>query len=161
MALKRVEPRSYRPDLRERESELADVESLVGFGSWEWDLSSSTAVFSDEFCRILELPLGSALNAGRFLELVHPDDRESVVRQLDLARAGEKSSLRFRVVRMDGEVRDVLLVHMGRALFAHDGDAEARRWSMNARSLGEWLNGLANSSWCYGRYGVTVARGIA
>jgi diguanylate cyclase (GGDEF)-like protein/PAS domain S-box-containing protein len=114
MALERVEPRSYESELRERERELADMQSLAGFGSWEWDLSGPTAILSDEFCRILELPLGSTLNAGRFLDLVHPDDRESVVRQLDRARAGEKSSLRFRMIRADGEVRDVLGGCVGR-----------------------------------------------
>ncbi|MDX6668375.1 MAG: hypothetical protein QOK04_1755, partial [Solirubrobacteraceae bacterium] len=62
---------------------------------------------SDELYRIFGLE-PSEVAAGRLLSLVHPDDRERVVREREEAAAsGEAFSSEWRLLRPDGEMRTI------------------------------------------------------
>lgn len=72
------------PFALERELELsrrrlAEAEALARIGSWEWDIANDRVVWSDQLYRIYGLEPGEVEPTyQRFLERVHPDDREAV-----------------------------------------------------------------------------------
>jgi diguanylate cyclase (GGDEF)-like protein/PAS domain S-box-containing protein len=94
-------------DLHRLERQFADSQQLAHVGSWERNMSSERAVWSDELCRIFGQPLGYSPTAEDFARLVHPEDREQVAGHLRRARTGPPSEARYRIVRPDGAVRHV------------------------------------------------------
>ena len=65
--------------LRTSERRLAEAQRIARIGSWEWDLEHDRITASAELGELFGLGPGSfpSTYAG-FLELVHPDDRETV-----------------------------------------------------------------------------------
>jgi diguanylate cyclase (GGDEF)-like protein/PAS domain S-box-containing protein len=114
MALDGVDQSSLEADLRDRERQLEDAQALAHFGSWKWDLSRPTAVWSDALCRIFGRPEGFSPTCEQFVALVHPDDRASVEATISDAVDGKCFGVTgsYRIVRPDGEVRHV---HGGRS----------------------------------------------
>jgi PAS domain S-box-containing protein len=67
--------------LRERRSraQLAEAQRIARIGSWEWDLTRNRVTWSEELYRIFGLnPQEFEPSHEAFMDLVHPDDRESV-----------------------------------------------------------------------------------
>jgi PAS domain S-box-containing protein len=95
--------------LEEALRRLAEAQAIAHLGSWEWDVARDVVTWSDEMFRIYGLePQSCAVDYARFLESVHPDDRELVDKAVQQA-FGDASSFEFehRVVRPDGEERRV------------------------------------------------------
>jgi PAS domain S-box-containing protein len=66
--------------LRDSESRLADAQRIAHVGNWETDFIEGVDVWSDETFRILGLePQQEEASMERFMEAVHPEDRERVV----------------------------------------------------------------------------------
>jgi diguanylate cyclase (GGDEF)-like protein/PAS domain S-box-containing protein len=87
---------------------LADAQAAARLGSFEIDLRTGDISRSDELCRILGLPVGSAANWSG-LDTIHPDDRHKLTEMLGEAVAGrDRGELEYRIVRPSGEVRWVL-----------------------------------------------------
>lgn len=93
--------------LQRSQRQFADAQALAHVGSWEWDGSAPTAVWSDELCRIHGQPLGFSPTYDEFVRLAHPDDAQRVVDDLRLARTGQPAETWYRIVRPGGEVRHV------------------------------------------------------
>ena len=75
--------RAYRKRLVELEStksELYQAQAVAKVGSWVFNLKSNTSYPSDEACRILGLPPGSAIDSETYLQRTHPDDQEPLLR---------------------------------------------------------------------------------
>ena len=93
--------------LRSQQIQLADAQRLARLGSWRRDIEAGRIEYSEETFRILGISQGEQPpTLSAFLELVHPNDRESVGE----AAAGVTSSmapveLSYRIIRPDGEVR--------------------------------------------------------
>jgi PAS domain-containing protein len=107
--------------LRESEQRLADAQAIAHMGSYDWDIATDRNTWSDELYRIYGFEPG-AFNASyeRFLSLVHPDDRETVIATHQQAYAtGSTYSMRERIVRPDGEVRTLLT--SGEVVLGEDG----------------------------------------
>ncbi len=94
-------------DLRDRERQLADAQSLAGLGSWEWHLAEPTLTFSDELCRLVGWPTGSRPSHEEAIALIHPDDRENSALVPERVRDGDVQALDYRIVRPDGQVRHI------------------------------------------------------
>ena len=83
---------------------LERAEELAQTGSWDWNLETDELLWSDNMFRLLGLAPGEitptpAYVAGR----IHPDDRERVERQLELARSrGTRPDVSYRVAWPDG-----------------------------------------------------------
>lgn len=102
--------------LRKSESRLLEAQRIAHIGSWEQkfsadgenadDVRSSNQVF-----RIFDLdPVKDADKASRehFFRIVHPDDREAIVRAFDEARMGSGVFTHsHRILLSDGEIRHV------------------------------------------------------
>lgn len=96
--------------LEESRKRLSEAQRIANLGSWDLDVATSRAQWSDEVYRILGIDrTGVVPTIDLFLDLVHPDDRDSVREAIDEALgAGERFDLEHRVVRPDGEVRVLL-----------------------------------------------------
>jgi PAS domain S-box-containing protein len=59
------------------------AQALTHIGNWAWSIADNKLSWSDELYRIYDLePQSEVLTYERFLELVHPDDRELVQEQV-------------------------------------------------------------------------------
>ncbi len=115
--------------LRESELSLAEAQQVGGFGSWTLELTDAEVLennrltWSDQCCRIYGYAPGELpMNAGVFIDCVHPDDRDRV-RRASIAAMSDLQSYRIehRIVTKSGAVRHVLSA--GEAI----GNAEAGR----------------------------------
>lgn len=92
--------------LRDRERQLAEAQRLTHIGSWQWKVESNELTWSDEMYRIYGFEPGSPLSFERYIEAVHPGDREMI--RTTVAEAIEQAkpfSFTHRIVRADGEIR--------------------------------------------------------
>ena len=96
-------------------------------GLWVWNVSdrSQPKQFSKRLLDILGLPHDAVVTNKRFLQCVHPDDRESVDACVQSTLSGETGGnyhAEYRIVRQnDGETR--CLLANGKAFFSPDGEA--------------------------------------
>jgi len=109
LKLKEAERAQSEQRLRRNESMLAEAQRLAKVGSWNWDILSDQILWSDEHYRIFGLnPHEIGMTFERFLSLVHPDDRETVRRNVELAlQEGQPYECTMRAVHPDGTVRIV------------------------------------------------------
>jgi PAS domain-containing protein len=96
-------------NLRESEARLEEAGRIAHLGYWDRNLDTDRITWSDETYRILGLPPQECpITFARYLELIHPEDREKMVRAVvDALRDGSRYKLEYRVVRSNGEVRFV------------------------------------------------------
>src|SRR5438309_2027485 len=103
--------RKFREDeLRESEAKLEEAQRLAHVGYWERDTDTDLITWSDETYRIFGLqPQARILNLAQLPELVHPEDKQIVIKAVaEALRGGPRYDVEYRVLRPNGEVR---LVH--------------------------------------------------
>lgn len=97
--------------LRQTQNVLTIAQRVAHVGSWEINLATQEAQWSDEFFRICGLEPGSVvptIPAG--FELIHPDDRRMIsAAVLKAVQERQEYSETLRVVRPDGSLRHVRL----------------------------------------------------
>jgi PAS domain S-box-containing protein len=95
--------------LRESEAKSEEMQRIAHVGWWEVDLCTGRLSLSDEVCRSHGVQPGDLPEwRGRWLELVHPQDRKRVAEAAAAeARGGPRLDVEYRVVRPDGAVRIV------------------------------------------------------
>jgi diguanylate cyclase (GGDEF)-like protein/PAS domain S-box-containing protein len=93
--------------LRRNEARLAQTQQITGIGWWESEGETRAFHPSQDLCRICGTSQDYLADSmKRFIELVHPDDRESFETVLrDAWRDSEVREIDFRIVRPDGQVR--------------------------------------------------------
>jgi len=102
---KRVEKK-----LQESEANLAQAQRIACLGSWEYEPENNRVYWSDETYRVFGFtPQQFVPTFENFLDLVHPDDRMLVRKDMAKIYSGEQlqNGIEFRIVRPDGEVRCV------------------------------------------------------
>ncbi|MEO6039049.1 MAG: PAS domain-containing protein, partial [Saprospiraceae bacterium] len=72
--------------LEQSEHRLSEAQEIAGMGSFEWNLSGGTSVFSTQLLKIFALPQPG--NLLSFLEDVHPSDRPKVRQAIEAAISG-------------------------------------------------------------------------
>jgi PAS domain S-box-containing protein len=95
--------------LRDSERRLAAAQSIAHVGWWERDYVTGRVALSDEASRIFGVdPVDMPHWQGRWLGLIHPDDRARTAEASEVAlRGGPRYDVEYRVVRPDGAVRMV------------------------------------------------------
>jgi diguanylate cyclase (GGDEF)-like protein/PAS domain S-box-containing protein len=101
-----TEQRQAQQALRESEAHLKRAQAVAGIGSWTLDLTTDELKWSEETHRMFGIEPGTRLSFELFLDIVHPDDRESVILAWERALTGEPYDIEHRIV-VDGEVRYV------------------------------------------------------
>jgi PAS domain S-box-containing protein len=96
--------RAAEEALRSSEKRLQLALSGARAGVWEWDLATQQVTWSPELYDLLGLKRGSVEpSGGRFMEVIHPDDREAILaRFTDAAERGGPFAFEFRALRADG-----------------------------------------------------------
>ncbi len=98
-----------------------NAQHLANMGDYDWHIASDTNRWSDQLYRIYgHEPQSFNASYDRFLEMVHPDDRERIAEvHREAYRTGEPYQMIERIVRPDGEVRH--LASNGQVLRDPDG----------------------------------------
>ena len=100
---------------------LANAQRLAHLGSWGWDISSGEVTWSDEAFRIFGHEPGAyATSYEKFMESVHPDDRERVQAAVSQGlETGNPYAIEHRVLHPNGTVRYV--AEQGEVIFNDEG----------------------------------------
>lgn len=104
---------------------LEESQRSAHVGSWEWDALKDAITWSDELYRIFGLePDGRSMSFERYLQLLHPGDRQRVGRTIQRALKNRESfTFDHRVTRPDGELR---VVHCRGRVITDENDEVAR-----------------------------------
>ncbi|HVB54846.1 MAG TPA: PAS domain-containing protein [Candidatus Acidoferrales bacterium] len=102
-----TERKAEEDRLRKSEALLAQAEQIARMGSFVLDIPSNTLDWSDQLYRNVGLTRDSGpIHPEIFRRMVHPDDRERVVAEIDEAVArSETIESEFRVILPNGEIR--------------------------------------------------------
>jgi PAS domain S-box-containing protein len=93
-------------NLRESEARLGLAADLAGVGMWSWDFKTDRIGATEKARALYGFSSDEAITFDRFLETVHPDDRDRVSRAARQAfQEGSGFSSEYRIVRPDGSVR--------------------------------------------------------
>jgi PAS domain S-box-containing protein len=89
------------------EAAFNEAQHVAHVGSWDWDIGTNRASWSDELFRIYGLePQSQEVTFESYLERVHPDDREFVRETVEQAHEeGQPFLFDHRIVLPDGGVR--------------------------------------------------------
>ncbi|WP_280155037.1 PAS domain S-box protein [Piscinibacter sp. XHJ-5] len=96
-------------NLRDSERRLEAAQRIAHVGWWERDYRTGNVALSDEASRIFGVePVDMPQWHGRWLSLIHPDDRAHAASASEEAlRGGARYDVEYRVVRPDGTLRMV------------------------------------------------------
>lgn len=93
---------------------LASVLESGGAGIWDWDTQTGQFNISQNLEAAYGLPRGGLDTYDRFLDTIHPDDRQQLIsRLLRGATKGEPVQLEFRTLWPDGSVHWIALQSRG------------------------------------------------
>ncbi len=93
--------------LLSEKQKLAQAQKLAHIGSWELSLPENSFSCSDELYRILDIEPGEMpITYMDFIDFIHPDDKESVTKEISRAIQKLRPFEFFnRILRKDGSVR--------------------------------------------------------
>jgi PAS domain S-box-containing protein len=115
-------------DLQDSKTKLEEAQRIAHVGYWEWDLTSSRVIWSDETYRIYGLrPQEYPIDIAVVRKLIHPEDLEFVFRMAEEAvHGGLRTDVEHRIIRPSGELR---MVHS-------QGDVEKDALGMPCKMFG-------------------------
>src|SRR5687767_919052 len=101
-----TERKRAEEQLKMREAQLRDAQSLAHIGSWEWDIVADKVTWSDELYRIWGIkPEDFAGTYEDVLRRVHPDDLERFKSAVETAYGEHRPySFEHRILRDDGTI---------------------------------------------------------
>jgi PAS domain S-box-containing protein len=96
-------------DLQDSKTKLEEAQRIAHVGYWVWDLETNRLTWSDEtYCIFGLRPRERSMDIAALLEMVHPEDRELMIKVTQGAVRGEaRSDVEYRIIRPNGEVRAV------------------------------------------------------
>jgi len=120
-----AERREAQRQLAAAHASLAEAQELAHLGSWEWEIGSDRVTWSDELYRLWGLePQSVELSYERYLDSVHPGDREQIRTIVERAlQSGAPFDFEHRVLLPDDSVR---WIHGSGRVIADEGGAPAR-----------------------------------
>jgi PAS domain S-box-containing protein len=105
-----VERAAAETSLRKSEEHLRLALEGAEMGTWDYDLASMEGWWSPRTCEIYGVPFMDVVPPDLRYGLVHPDDLERYLREVDEAvYAGRPFSIEYRIIRPDREMRWVVL----------------------------------------------------
>ncbi len=83
------------------------AQAITHIGNWSWEIEADKITWSDEMYRIYGLePQSEAITFHRFLSLIHPEDREKRIKEIQQALATHNADdYQMRIVNPDGIVK--------------------------------------------------------
>ncbi|WP_049980104.1 PAS domain S-box protein [Halolamina rubra] len=103
-----TDERGRKRELERQEFLFSRVQDVADIGVWEYDPRTENIVWSDGIRRIHGVDDEYEPTLEAALDFYHPDDRDEIGDAVSRAiEAGESYDMELRIVRPDGEVRDV------------------------------------------------------
>ena len=104
-----TERKKAESELRDSQKKLEGAQRIAHVGWWERDFITNRVSLSDEVGRTFGVqPVDLPEWDGRWLDLIHPDDRARAAEAKEGALRGDRRyDLEYRVVRPDGSIRIV------------------------------------------------------
>ena len=96
--------RTAEEALRETGERLRLAQAAGGIGTWEWNRTTEQANWSSEAWQLFEPGGSGEVTYERWLNAIHPEDREDAARSVRLALAGAGYADEFRVLHPTGDV---------------------------------------------------------
>lgn len=90
--------------LVESEGSLVRAQEVAHIGSWSIDLLEDNLVWTDQNYKIFGTPKGTPMNYEKFIEIVHPEDRDYVDSKWSAAIKGDPYDIEHRLF-VDNEVK--------------------------------------------------------
>jgi PAS domain S-box-containing protein len=127
-------------NLRQSERRLEEAQRIARLGYWDRDLETGIVTISDQANRFFGFPpdqrsIGMDEWQERWLQRIHPDDRQRVAQAMAAALRGEsRYDVEYRVVHPDGQT----VILQSRADVKRDGAGHPKRMfgmSMNVTEL--------------------------
>jgi PAS domain S-box-containing protein len=98
--------RQRTEELTEKNKLLSEAQKIAQLGNWEWDVATGKLTWSDNLYTIYGINPGEEISFEKFSSLIHPDDRQFVLQQIEQASSGKKFSDFFhRIITPAGETR--------------------------------------------------------
>lgn len=98
--------RKTERSLKKSEHRVRLAVSSAGAGLWSLEMATGNMWATEEVRNILGIAHDAELNSEKFLDLVHPEDRDHVRRAVqDALQSKQETRIEHRVVLPDGEVR--------------------------------------------------------
>jgi len=93
--------------LTESEELHKQAQQLTHLGNWSWEVGTEKIVWSDEMYRIYGLqPNGAEITFGKFISLIHPDDRERRQKEIqESIDTGIVNDYTLKIVNPDGKIK--------------------------------------------------------
>jgi signal transduction histidine kinase len=104
MGIDITEDKSTKEKLALTKDNLDRAQKVAHVGSWHLDLIHNNLLWTEETYRIFGLEPGTPVNYGRFLQMVHPADREYVDGQWRAALTGKPYEIEHRII-VNGEIK--------------------------------------------------------
>lgn len=119
-----IERQQAADAIRKSEEHLRMAHQAARVGTWEWDVLTGESVWSEMIWHLLGLePDEDKTTVERFIESIHPEDRERVWRKVnEVIAEGEEYYDEFRLVRRGGEI--LWLSSKGRLIRSASGRPE-------------------------------------
>ncbi len=96
--------------LQERAARLRTAETLLGIGSWEYDIQQGKLFWSKRVCEIYGVPQDqTSPSFDEYIEMVHPDDQKQMLANYRHVVESEAPVLVFhhRIKRRDGKIAHI------------------------------------------------------
>ncbi len=96
-------------ELQKSREQLKEAQRIAHLGNWQWDLDTNSLEWSDEIFNIFEFqPNEVRPSFDSFKNMVHPDDKESVVNQINSAIENKKPfDIVHRIALRSGAIKYV------------------------------------------------------
>lgn len=97
----------FMRQLQERDELYREAQEATHLGNWSWDIVTNKITWSDEMYRLYGLaPQSEEITFDRFVSLIHPDDREKRVKDIEESIAtGQTSDYKIRVITPAGDIK--------------------------------------------------------
>jgi diguanylate cyclase (GGDEF)-like protein/PAS domain S-box-containing protein len=88
------------------EAMLIEAQRISHVGSWVWDLTTNKIQFSEEMFRLIGmLPEETEITREVFTKFLHPDEAESILREIQQSASYPFSNIEHKIVLPNGETR--------------------------------------------------------
>lgn len=103
--MRNIRQKPQNKAIEENNERLAFVIESAGVGTWDWDISTGEVVWSDRNREMFGLPAGTEVTYERFLQALHPEDRERIEQAIkNTLEKGERYDVEMRAVWPDGSI---------------------------------------------------------
>jgi PAS domain S-box-containing protein len=93
-------------DLRETKQRMELAASAADLGMWMWDIARNEIWITDKGRALFGFAASGKLDFDRFKSVLHPEDRESVLKTVENSlRTGAEYEAEYRVILPDGQMR--------------------------------------------------------